>query len=283
MKFNRLNDLYFKYLLGSEQRKNLTLNFLNAILSKDDTSYFIDIEFVDKDIEPSYFDGKLSKLDIRGKLNDKTQVDIEVQVCPYKYMAERSLYYWSKMYADQLAEGEDYKKLQRAITINLLNFDYLKNEAPWHNTYHITNDVSGNWLTSQLEIHFLELPKFKMKDVRTIRKAESWMAYFSNKLTKKEMEAIAVNNPVMQEVLKAESYFTQDEINRRKYEQREKAIRDHYSFIAGALEEGFEKGRAEGEKEKAMSIAKNLLALDLPMETIAKATGLSEQEIDKLK
>ncbi len=117
------------------------------------------------------------------------------------------------------------------------------------------------------------------------------MAYFSNKLTKKEMEEIVLNNPVMQEVLKAESYFTQDEINRRKYEQREKAIRDHYSFLAGALEESMEKGlekgraegRAEGEKEKAMSIAKNLLALDLPMETIAKATGLSEQEIDKLK
>jgi len=181
------------------------------------------------------------------------------------------------MYAEQLAEGKDYKKLQRAITINLLNFDYLKNETPWHNTYHITNDISGNWLTSQLEIHFLELPKFKMKDVRTIRKAESWMAYFANNLNEKEMEVLAMKEPVIREVLKAESYFTQDEINRRKYEQREKAIRDHYSFIAGALEEGLEKGRAEGEVKGEEKMVRAFLAAGAPMEMIKKATGWTEE------
>ncbi len=195
------------------------------------------------------------------------------------------------MYADQLAEGEGYKKLQRAIAINLLSFDYLKNEAPWHNIYHITNDVSGNWLTSQLEIHFLELPKFKMKDVGTIRKAESWMAYFANKLNEKEMEELAMKEPVIREVLKAESYFTQDEINRRKYEQREKAIRDHYSFIAGALEEGLEKGRAEGlEKGRAegeakgrVELVRSLLSAGTPLEYIQKATGWTEEQILKLQ
>ena len=33
---NRLNDLYFKKLLGDKKRKNLTLSFLNGILNKDD-------------------------------------------------------------------------------------------------------------------------------------------------------------------------------------------------------------------------------------------------------
>ena len=51
------------------------------------------ISFLDKDNEPLTLDGKLSKLDIRADLNDGTQVDIEVQVCPFKFMAERSLYY----------------------------------------------------------------------------------------------------------------------------------------------------------------------------------------------
>ena len=32
--FNRLNDLYFKKLLGDKNRKNLTLSFLNAILNR---------------------------------------------------------------------------------------------------------------------------------------------------------------------------------------------------------------------------------------------------------
>ena len=109
-KFNRLNDLYFKKLLGDKKRKNLTLSFLNGILNKDDENYFTDITFLDKDNEPLTLDGKLSKLDIRADLNDGTQVDIEVQVCPFKLMAERSLYYWSKMYSEQLEKGAEYKK-----------------------------------------------------------------------------------------------------------------------------------------------------------------------------
>ena len=47
--FNRLNDLYFKKLLGDKNRKNLTLSFLNAILNKDEREYFTDITFLDKE------------------------------------------------------------------------------------------------------------------------------------------------------------------------------------------------------------------------------------------
>ena len=61
--FNRLNDLYFKKLLGDDKRKKLTLSFLNGILNNNDKDYFTDIVFFDKDNEPSIIDGKLSKLD----------------------------------------------------------------------------------------------------------------------------------------------------------------------------------------------------------------------------
>ena len=61
--FNRLNDLYFKKLMGDKNRKNLTLSFLNSILNKDEQEYFTDITFLDKDNEPLTLDGKLSKLD----------------------------------------------------------------------------------------------------------------------------------------------------------------------------------------------------------------------------
>ena len=49
---NRLNDVFFKSLLGSKERKNLTLNFLNSILNKDEDSYFVDINFLDKERLP---------------------------------------------------------------------------------------------------------------------------------------------------------------------------------------------------------------------------------------
>ena len=42
--FNRLNDLYFKKLLGDKKRKNLTLSFLHGVLNKDDKNYFTKCE-----------------------------------------------------------------------------------------------------------------------------------------------------------------------------------------------------------------------------------------------
>ena len=230
-KFNRLNDLYFKKLLGDIKRKNLTLSFLNGILNKDDENYFTDITFLDKDNEPLTLDGKLSKLDIRADLNDGTQVDIEVQVCPFKLMAERSLYYWSKMYSEQLEKGAEYKKLKKAIAINLLAFDYLEDEQYWHNIYNLLNVKSHNKLTDHIEIHFLELPKFTLKDMRKIRASEAWIAYFSGKYSKKELEEIAMKTPAIKEAVEFEDTFLQDKIERRAYEQREKAIRDYYSYM----------------------------------------------------
>lgn len=43
LKINRMNDFYFKYLLGSEQRKHLTIQFLNAVLYENEETQ-IDIE-----------------------------------------------------------------------------------------------------------------------------------------------------------------------------------------------------------------------------------------------
>lgn len=273
--FNRLNDLYFKKLMGDKNRKNLTLSFLNSILNKDEQEYFTDITFLDKDNEPLTLDGKLSKLDIRADLNDGTQVDIEVQVCPFTLMAQRSLYYWSKMYSEQLGKGIQYQKLQKAITINLLAFDYLKDEQDWHNIYNLLNVKSHNKLTDHIEIHFLELPKFTLKDIRKIRTSEAWIAYFSGNYNSSELEEISMTNPIIKEAVEFENSFLQDKIERRAYEQREKAIKDYYSYMTASKQEGIQEG--------IQKVAINLLKANMSIDFISQNTGLSEQEILLLK
>ena len=283
MKFNRLNDLYFKRLLGDKNKKSLTLNFLNSILDRDANNYFTDITFLDKDNEPETIDGKLSKLDIRADMNDGTQIEIEVQVLPFKLMAERSLYYWSKIYAEQLGKGERYKKLKKTIAINLLNFDYLTDEKDWHNIYRLLNAKSYRKLTDHMEIHFAEIPKFKLKDIRKMRASETWIAYFSGNYDDKELEELSMNKPIMKEVMDFERSFLMDKMQRREYEQREKALRDYYSYMGESYEDGYDKGYDKGKTEEVNKIALNLLDLGANIEMIMKATGLSENEIKNLQ
>ena len=47
--------------------------------------------------------------------------------------------------------------------------------------------------------------------------------------------------------------------------------------------EGLVKGREEGREERNLEVAINLLQLGTPCETVAKATGLSVEEVLKLQ
>ena len=277
------------------------------MLDRDENNYFTDITFLDKDNEPDTIDGKLSKLDIRADMNDGTQIEIEVQVLPFKLMAERSLFYWSKMYAEQLNKSERYKKLKRTVAINLLNFDYLIEEKEWHNVYALLNIKSHRKLTDHMEIHFAEIPKFKLKDIRKMRASETWMAYFSGNYDDKELEELSMNKPIMKEVMDFERSFLMDKMQRREYEQREKALRDYYSYMDETFEDGYDKGfgkgkmegkmegriegkmegriegRKEGKIEGINEIALRMLKRGKELAEIVEDTGLSIEEVKKLQ
>ena len=183
------------------------------------------------------------------------------------------------MYSEQLEKGAEYKKLKKAIAINLLAFNYLEDEQDWHNIYNLLNVKSHNKLTDHIEIHFLELPKFTLKDMRKIRASEAWIAYFSGKYTKKELEEMAMTTPAIKEAVEFEDTFLQDKIERRAYEQREKAIRDYYSYMNSYKEEGITLGM----KKANINTAINLLKLGVDVDTIVKGTGLSIQDVEALK
>ena len=53
--------------------------------------------------------------------------------------------------------------------------------------------------------------------------------------------------------------------------------------LAKGLVKGLVKGREEGREERNMEVAINLLQLGTPCEIVAKATGLSLEEVAKLK
>ena len=224
-------------------------------------------------------------------MNDGTQIEIEVQVLPFKLMAERSLYYWSKMYAEQLGKGERYKKLKKTIAINLLNFDYLTDEKDWHNIYTLLNTKSYRKLTDHMEIHFAEIPKFKLKDIRKMRASETWIAYFSGNYDDKELEELSMNKPIMKEVMDFERSFLMDKVQRREYEQREKALRDYYSYMGESYDDGYgkgygkgyDKGKTEGKIEGINEIALRMLKRGKNINEIAEDTGLSLEEIQKLQ
>ena len=115
-------------------------------------------------------------------------------------------------------------------------------------------------------MHFIELRKFKFSDIKKMRNAENWIAYFSPQCTDEEREVIAMNNPAIKEALNYEMMFSQDEIKRRDYELQEKAIRDYLANMYDSKQEGIQ--------ENKIQTAINFLKLGAEPSFVAKGTEL---------
>ena len=275
--YNPLNDYLFKFIFGREERKRITLSFLNAVLDRKESKELTDITFIDREFDPQFEEDKLSQLDIYGIASDGSQINIEVQLMNLYNMQKRTLYYWARMY-QTLRKGEAYQQLSPSITINLLNFSLLPQKSP-HNMYGLYDIVSGHRLTEDLEIHFLEIPKFKLKSVKEMKRLEKWLAYFSNKLNERETEELAMSEAAIKEAIQAEHIFMQCDVERWQYEQREKAMRDYLSAMTSSRDEGLQEGRREGRREGILDMARSLLALNVPVDVIEKSSGMTRAEI----
>lgn len=133
--------------------------FLSAVL-KIKPEKFAELVLMNTELNREFAEDRLSILDVRVRLNDGSQINIEIQLSGTKYMAERTLFYWSKMYMSNIESGDSYSKLKRCVTINILDF-YATTLEPFYSKFHITEENTGHKLTDVLEIYYLEFPKLK--------------------------------------------------------------------------------------------------------------------------
>lgn len=255
LNLNRMNDALFKNIFA--QNSDITLSLINAVFEFQGTALITDIEFIDRNLDIEEEGGKESRLDLLGRASDGTVVNLEIQVAKQEYMGRRSLYYWSRLY-NELKSGEEYTELKRTVTINILDFNlFEKKQYPsYHSCFGVYDIKTGNQLTSDCELHFLELPKWNLKTVKETNRLERWLSYFSKKTTVKELEEIAMLEPAIKKAFEAETIFTQDEINRRRYELREKNQRDRIAQINYAVNQAVIEEREKHVQEEENRVVK---------------------------
>ena len=238
--YNPLNDVLFKFIFGKEERKQITIDFLNAVLNPSLGHMIQDLQFSNTEMSPEHDHDKLTRLDVACILDSGEQVDVEVQVANEKNMSRRTLYYWAQMYLMSLPAGKTYRNLKPCITINLVNFGFLPQEDP-HAVYGIYNSDNGHQLTKDLAIHFLEIPKYakqEKKPISEMSKMERWLAYFANQLDRKGKEELAMSEAAIQNAMEAARIFLNNTAERRLYINREMARMDRESQLEDAHEEG---------------------------------------------
>lgn len=275
--FDRLDpkvDFVFKRIFGVEENKDVLLDFLNVTLRESEPFPITDIQILNPYIDKNGLHDKQSILDIRARTADGKQVNIEIQLFNRYDIEKRTLYYWSKMYANQLEEGQTYKELKKTITINILNFNFISNER-YYNLFHLREEHSEFVLTDHIEIHFMELPKLQEQSASLSDKLVKWLLFLKGVDKPTLWEVISMNEPALQKAMDTLEFLSQNEEARRLYEMRQKALHDEASMIDGAKE--------EGRLANATEVALKLLKRGMTVGEASEISGLSESEVQRLK
>ena len=274
-KYNPLNDLLFKFVFGKEERKEITISFLNAALGREGNDEITDIKFRNSEFSALAENEKSTRLDIFCTTQIDEKIDVEIQINNRKNIEKRTLFYWSNMYLSGHKKGQDYNELKPSITINLLNYNNFESTEPMHSMFAVYNYSTGKKLCNDLEIHFFELKKFQKKPIAELSRIERWMAYFSNKLDVSELQELGMQDSKIKDALDASDRFMDDLDERLAYVNREMAMMDYKSDIEGYYRDGIAKGRAE----ERFNILKEMIKNGFDNETIHKITTLSLEEI----
>ena len=287
------DDLFVRYLLGKNGNENMLEDMVNAALSDFDFEEVKDLEIIDPYNLSENIDLKESIIDIKAKTKDNQTVIIEIQLCGNMDFVKRIFYYISKNIVNELKEGEDYKKLPRIISINLLNFNLdFGDEGKPHRCFKLIDTKNHDIYLDFIQMHIIEAKRFieiiEKSTLNELKKNKllTWMKFFTSKNLKSIEKELMEANPIMTKVIEEYKRFTSDDKLMRAYDARDAFLLGQKMMLSREREEGFEegmeKGMEKGIEKQNYTIAKSMKAENIDIETIKRITGLTIKEIEKL-
>jgi predicted transposase/invertase (TIGR01784 family) len=235
-------------------------------------------------------------LDIRATDGTGHLYDIEMQVRKYDDYNQRTLYYLSRMYTEQLEKGDQYGLLKPVIGIHFL--DYML--FPQHPDYYFRFELRDCrypelTLTDDLALYLFEMPKAgRLKEKANLDGGMAeWLHFFNHAhIQGDKTMRTQYSNPNIIKAFDILEKLSADEKTRMLAEQRERALKDEASMLGSARRQGEKTGLEKGEKiglekgarNNAIETAARLLKMGvLSAEQIADATGLSTDQVKAMQ
>jgi len=287
------NDYAFKCVFGSERHSRVLIHMLNAVLKPSPERRVQSVDIVNPMTEPVILDEKLSILDIRARDQSGRQFNVEMQMAAHPGLRGQFLYYWARLYGGQLQSGEEYETLEPVISICFLDGLLFPETDRFHLPFRIWEPQTRLTFTDHLAIHLFQLPNFTKGSKQLSDPLDLWLYFLNNG---ESLDPDNLPEPLriseVEEAMSVLKGLTQEEIERERYEARERARRDALSWrkalerreaevdkaqaeAAQALAKGLAKGRDEGRTE-------GLIGQVRLCERFLKRTPLSDEQLNSM-
>lgn len=278
---NPLTDFGFKKLFGVEPNKELLIDFLNQLLPS--VHQIKNLTYTKNEHLGGAEYERKAIFDLYCESESGEKFIVEVQKAKQNFFKDRSVYYSTFPIQEQAKKGNWDFELSAVYTIGILDFvfDDHKDQTETLHTVKL-KDQNGNVFYNKLTYIYLELPKFTKSDTELQTRFDKWMYVFRH-LGNLQNRPEILQERVFEKLFKIAEIakFTPKEKN--QYEESLKYYRDLKNVVDTSKEEGKIEGKIEGKVERSIEIATNLIKQEIPLDVVAKATGLSKEEIEKLQ
>ena len=270
---NPYTDFGFKKLFGEEGNKDLLIDFLNQLLPAH--HQIANLNFRNGESLADSSEERKAIFDIHCQAISGERFIVEMQKAKVKYFKDRSLFYVTFPIRDQAQQGDWNFKLASIYFVAILDFEYDEEEERRKFRRDVAlKDQDGEVFFDKLHFKFLQMPLFNKKENELENKFDKW-CYFLKNLENFDQIPSILNEPIFQKA------FTTAELARLSVEQRDRyeqsliQYRDLKSVIETAVEEAVE--------DKLIEIATNGILKGYDNNIITDLTGLSIEQIEKLR
>ena len=252
--------------------------------------------------ETSLYSNRLNKkqivLDLSVKLHTGENINVEMQTISQRFFLKRILFYWAKLYCQDLEKGESYSKINPAYSLIFTTFPILnKKITDFMSSFSIRRDKKPHQLFNEdLKIVVVELSKLTKACEELLDLKEKWCYFLkeSGSLTKEEWSYLSQDEE-MKMALKQFNKLSRDQRLYQEALSREKSLVAYNLDRQGLWNEGIQKGiqkgmqkglkqgMIQGKLERNEEIALNMLEKGFKTSVISKVTGLSESKINTLR
>ena len=278
IKFPLLKDKVAKKLFTEKQ---VGLEYLRKIIS---LAIGIPMDMIDKDIKLIHPNIGVNKNIVNSEAdvvleNDEFYVNLEINYYNNETSDIKNGLYLCHLLLRQVKKAKEYEALKKVYQINLNSYDALgKEEFIYHSKlyekkYHIER-------SDFIEIIDINLEKLRQIDYNTLIKSDDMTLekalylFVCDDIEK--LNAIYEGDRLMKKLMKENEDLLKN-FDEMLYYDRDKM------FLNACYEKGYDKGKQEARQERNIEIAKELLKLEVPIEKIMMATGLSKEEILTIK
>ena len=272
-------DIVFKKIFG--QHPHLLKSFLNAVLPLPPDGLIGSLEYLPSEQVPLIPSFKYTVVDVRCTDQQGRVFIVEMQIQWTTSFKQRMLFNASKAYVTQLEKGEHYHLLKPVYGLGLINTIFDPDGNDWYHHYKIINvDQPQAAEIKDLQLIFIELPKFKAKNFPEKKLQVLWlrfMAELNEKANQVPAEWLSVPEIKQALDLAEEAAYSPGEL--AAYDQYWDAISVEKTLVNDAHESGLKKGREEGKQETQYALARKLLAKGMEIEEIAALTELPLNDI----